>query len=148
MAKINVYLDFNGNCREAFEFYKSIFGGEFLSVNTYADMPPMEGMPPLTPEQQGKILHITLSIGQNTVLMGSDAGIGFAPPANFGNNISLYIDTENRTESDRIYAALSEGGKASMPMEHTFWGAYFGALTDKFGVNWMVSNAEGEQAKS
>ncbi len=147
MAKINAYLDFNGNCREAFEFYKSVFGGDFLYIYTNNDMPPMEGMPPLTPEQQNKILHVTLAIDKNTVLMGSDAGVGFAPPATFGNNISLYVDTENRAESDRIFAALADGGKVNMPMEHTFWGAYFGSLTDKFGVNWMISNAESEQTK-
>ena len=138
MTTINPYLTFKGNCKEAFNFYKSIFGGEFMSIDTFGNMPPVEGMPPVPEEMKDHIMHVSLPISKETILMGSDTGGDWAPKLIEGNNFSISVSTENMEETDRIFNALAEGGKITMPLEKTFWNAYFGSLTDKFGINWMV----------
>lgn len=135
---INPYVNFPGTCEEAFNFYKSVFGGNFVMLSRFKEMPPMEGQPPIPTEVGEKLMHVSLPIG-NTILMGSDALEGFGPPTNFGNNFSVSINAKSQNEADRLYAGLSAGGQQSMPMEKTFWGAYFGMLTDKFGINWLVN---------
>lgn len=139
MTTINVYLTFNGNCREAFEFYKSVFGGEFPYVGTFGQMPPQEGLPPLPDSMKDLIMHISLPISKETVLMRSDTGGEWAPQLVTGNNFSISVNTDSTTEADRIFNALANGGKVTMPMAKQFWESYFGMLTDKFGINWMVS---------
>ena len=139
MTTINIYLTFNGNCEEAFNFYKSVLGGEFSGVNRFGEMPPMEGMPPLPESVKNKIMHISLPISKETNLMGSDSSEIFGQVTTFGNNFSVSIHTDSIEEADRLFAGLSEGGKVTMPLEKTFWGAYYGSWTDKFGVNWMVN---------
>ncbi len=139
MATVNIYLTFNGNCEEAFNFYQSVFGGEFPYVGRFAEMPPQEGMPPIAAADKNKIMHISLPISKETILMGSDTGGEWGAGYKAGNNFSVYIDTDTTEEADRIFAALSAGGQVTMPMGKTFWGSYFGMLTDKFGINWMVS---------
>lgn len=141
MKTANIYLNFAGNCRTAFDFYKSIFGGEFSYVGTYGDMPPMEEMPPLSEEMKKQIMHISLPIGGDTTLMGSDAGGDWAPKLIQGNNFSIYMDTGDKAETERIFQALAEGGKITKTLAETFWGDYFGMCTDKFGINWMIANA-------
>lgn len=138
MATVNVYLTFNGNCKEAFDFYKSVFGGEFPYAGTFGEMPPQEGMP-VSEEDKDKIMHISLPISQETMLMGSDAGGGWADKLTEGNNFSLSLNTNSKEEADKLFNALSAGGTVTMPLEDTFWGAYFGMWTDKFGINWMVN---------
>lgn len=138
MATVNVYLTFNGNCKEAFDFYKSVFGGEFPYAGTFADMPPQEGKP-IAEEDKNKIMHISLPISQETVLMGSDTGGEWASNYKAGNNISISINADSKEEVDRLFNGLSNGGQVTMPLEETFWGAYFGMFTDKFGINWMVN---------
>jgi PhnB protein len=137
MTTLNVYLTFNGNCHEAFSFYKSVFGGEFGSVGKFGDMPPQEGYEILENEKD-RIMHMSLPISKETVLMGSDSS-SFSGDATIGDNISLSINTSEKEEADRIFDELADGGKVTMPMNNTFWGSYFGMLTDKFGINWMVS---------
>ncbi|MGQ8335016.1 VOC family protein [Sunxiuqinia sp. A32] len=139
MATVNIYLTFNGNCREAFNFYQSVFGGEFPYVGTYGEMPPQEGMPPLPEDQKDRIMHISLPISKETSLMGSDTGGEWAANYKEGNNFSISVNAESKEEADRIFGALAKGGEVSMPMDKTFWGSYFGMLTDPFGINWMVS---------
>lgn len=139
MTTVNVYLNFNGNCEEAFNFYKSVFGGAYPYIGRYKDMPPQEGMPPLSKEEENKIMHVSLPISKETMLMGSDTGGEWAPSLQQGNNFSISISTDSREEADRLFNGLSEGGKVTMPMNQTFWGDYFGMFTDKFGINWMVS---------
>lgn len=139
MTTVNVYLTFNGNCREAFDFYKTVFGGEFPYVGTYGDMPPQEGMPPMTEEEKGKIMHISLPISTETVLMGSDTGGEWVSNYKQGTNYTIAISTDTRQEADRIFNALSKGGQVTMPLADTFWGDYFGMFVDKFGINWMMS---------
>lgn len=139
MTTINIYLTFNGNCLEVFDFYKSVFGGEYPYVGRFSEMPPQEGMPPLSEEDQNKIMHMSLPISKETILMGSDIAGPWATSYKVGNNFSISIGTDTHEEADRLMAELSAGGKVTMPMDKTFWGSYFGMLTDKFGINWMIS---------
>lgn len=137
MATIHTYLNFDGNCEEAFNFYKSVFGGEFTYIGKLGEMPPQEGFT-VSEADKNKIMHVSLPIG-NTVLMGSDTGGDCAPTFLQGNNFSISINTESIEEADQLFTAISAGGQIVMPMDHMFWGAYFGMATDKFGVNWMVN---------
>ena len=140
MATTNTYLNFKGNCEEAFNFYKSVFGGEFNYIGKFGDMPPQEGQT-MSEEEANKIMHVSLPIG-TSILMGSDTGGEWAPTFIQGNNFSISIAAESKEEADRLYEGLSDGGKATMPMANTFWGDYFGMFEDKFGINWMISYNE------
>lgn len=131
---LSTYLTFNGNCREAFEFYRSVFGTEFVVLSTFAEAPEDMEVPDAVMD---KVMHVTLPIG-SSVLMGSDNDPA-GPPVVVGNNFSISVDTEGREESDDLIGKLAAGGTVSMPMQETFWGSYFGICTDKFGINWMVS---------
>ena len=138
MATVNVYLTFNGNTEEAFNFYKSVFGGEFSYIGKFKDMPQSEDHPPLSPEENERIMHVSLPISKETILMGSDS-TSFSGDVTFGNNFSVSINTGSREEADRLFNGLSNKGKVIMPMETTFWGAYFGMFVDQFGINWMIN---------
>ncbi len=140
MAQINVYLNFEGNCLEAFEFYKSVFGGEFPYVGKFSDMPPSEEYP-VNEADKNKIMHIALPISQETILMGSDVTDNTCKEGKFvkGNNIQLSANTGSREEAEKIFNGISAGGQVTMPLQDTFWGAYFGMWTDKFGISWMVN---------
>lgn len=138
MATVNAYLNFDGQCEEAFNFYKSVFGGDFPMVSKFGDMPPQEGMPPMSEDVKNRVMHITLPISAETILMGSDTMPGLHDHK-VGNNISLSINTESRAEAEKIFNGLSAGGTVTMRLEDTFWGAYFGMWTDKFGIHWMVN---------
>lgn len=138
MTTINVYLDFNGNCEEAFLFYKSVFGGELTDLFRYNDAPPGEEMP-VPEEMANQIMHVSLPISKETALMGSDTGGEMGPPLVVGNNFSISINSENKQEVERLFNELSVGGQVIMPLEKTFWSDLFGMFTDKFGINWMVS---------
>ncbi|MFN3753664.1 VOC family protein [Flavobacterium sp.] len=144
MTQVNPYLIFNGNCEEAFLFYQSVFGGEFPYIGKFKDMPSDDpNCPPPSAEEANRIMHVCLPIG-NTVLMGSDS-TSQSGDVTIGSNISVSINTDSRAEADRIFNGLSAGGNAFMPMTNTFWGAYFGMFTDKFGINWMVNFDENPQ---
>lgn len=136
MVTVNPYLNFNGNCEEAFLFYKSVFGGEFPYVGRYSEMPSEQALPE---SEANKIMHMSLPISKETTLMGSDSNEAFGPPATFGDNITISVNTDSEEEALRIFNGLSEGGIVKMPMEKTFWGSYFGMFVDKFGINWMVN---------
>ena len=131
---LSTYLTFDGNCREAFEFYRSVFGTEFVVFTTFAEAPEDMDVPDA---HRDKVMHVTLPIG-SSVLMGSDNDPS-GPPVVVGNNFSISVDTEGRQESDDLIGKLSAGGTVTMPMQETFWGSYFGICTDRFGINWMVS---------
>lgn len=143
MTTTNTYLNFNGNCEEAFNFYKSVFGGEFTYIGRFGGMPSSEDY--TVPEtDKNKVMHVSLPIG-SSVLMGSDVGGDWAPSFKQGNNFAVSISAHNKEEADRIFNFLSTDGQITMPLMHTFWGDYFGMLTDKFGVNWMMSyNKQGK----
>jgi PhnB protein len=137
MAVVNIYLSFDGNCENAFNFYKSIFGGEFYYISRYKDMPSPER--PLSDQEKEKIMHVGLPVSKETILLGCDIfsetqGEKFVA----GNNFSICVSAENEEEARRIFNALSEGGTITMPLDKSFWGALFGMLIDRFGVAWMV----------
>jgi PhnB protein len=134
---LNAYLHFNDNCREAFEFYRAVFGGEFDILSTFAEGP--SDMPPLPEHELVRIMHVSLPVAGG-VLMGSDTCSAFGPPPVAGNNFSISISTDSKGETDRLFASLAEGGNVAMQPQEMFWGAYFGMCTDRFGVNWMLSN--------
>ncbi len=137
MTKINTYLNFAGNTEEAFNFYKSIFGGEFTSVVRFKDM-PMEGVKILKTDEN-KITHIGLPIGKDDVLMASDALESLGQRLTQGNNVYISVHPESKEEADRIFNALSAGGTIEMPIADQTWGDYYGSFNDKFGVLWMVN---------
>ncbi len=138
MTTINPYLTFDGNCEAAFLFYQSVFGGEFPYVSRFSEMPENPNYT-VAEEDKNKIMHISLPISKETILMGSDTSSAFGPPIVNGNNFSISINTDTEEETERLFNALSVGGKITMALEKTFWGSYFGMLTDKFGMQWMVS---------
>jgi len=137
MATTNIYLTFNGNCEEAFQLYKSVFGGEFPNIGRYSDMPQDSGVCP--PGDLTKVMHISLPISSETVLMGCDGIETPERPLVQGNNFAISVTAASREEADCIFSGLAASGDITMPMDTTFWGAWFGMLTDKFGINWMVS---------
>jgi len=137
MATTNTYLNFNGNCEEAFTFYKSVFGGEFTHIGLFRDIPDSDEYK--VPEgDKAKVMHVSLPIGAS-VLMGSDNGEQHQSSFVEGNNFSVSINADSKEEADQLFSGLSAGGKITMPLADTFWGAYFGMFTDKFGINWMVN---------
>jgi PhnB protein len=143
MARTSTYLNFPRNTDAAFNFYKSVFGGDFAGgVARFGDMPAQEGAPPLAESDKNLIMHIELPILGGHVLMGTDAPESFGFTVNFGNNIYINLEPDSRGETDRLFAALSAGGKVGMPLQDMFWGAYFGSCTDKFGVQWMFNCAK------
>ena len=145
MASVNVYLNFNGNCEEAFLFYQKNFGGEFPYIGRFKDMPQKEGET-MPEEMANQIMHVSLMISKETCIMGSDVGGEWASSFKPGNNFSISINAESKDEADRLFNGLSEGGTVTMPLANTFWGDYFGMFIDKFGISWMMSFNE-EQNK-
>jgi len=138
MSEFKIYLNFAGNCEEAFSFYRSVFGTNPASLNRYSELPPNGGMP--VPEAyKDKILHIALPLNEHFTLMGSDYVEGLGAPLVTGNNFSVFINLQSTEDAEKYFTRLSENGKIVMPMGYTFWGSYFGMLTDRFGINWMIS---------
>lgn len=148
MTTVNIYLTFNGNCKEAFNFYRSVFGGEFGYVGRFGEMPPLEGMPPIPDNEKNKIMHISLPVSKETCLMGCDSSAAPGETTVAGNNFSITVNGNDKAEADRLFSRLSEGGKITLPMDHTFWGSYYGLFTDKFGINWMINFSEDSQGKN
>ena len=136
MLKINPYLNFEGNTEEAFNFYKSVFGGEFSVLQRFKDT---SEAPRVNEREKEMIMHVSLPLGNGTILMATDALESMGHKLTFGNNVHLSLEAESRDDAGRLFKSLSAGGKVTVPIADTFWGAYFGMVTDKFGVHWMVS---------
>ena len=136
MATLNPYLNFPGNTEEAFNFYKSVFGGEFMMIQRFKDTPEADRVPE---KEKEKIMHISLPIGKGNVLMGTDALESMGHKVTVGDNISLSLSPESEEETKKLFNALSAGGKVTVPLDKMFWGALFGMFTDKFGIQWMVN---------
>lgn len=132
--QINPYLNFSGNTEEAMKFYQSVFGGE-LTISKFKDAPGCENM---SPEDQNKVMHAALMVGKQ-MIMATDALESSGHKLMTGNNVSLSLHPDTKEDADRIFSALSAGGVVEMPMAEAFWGGYFGAFADKFGVRWMIN---------
>ena len=141
MARVSTYLNFPATTEQAFNFYKSVFGGEFGHIARFGDMPPQPDCPPLSEAQKKLVLHIELPILGGHVLMATDAPESMGFTVKPGNHIHINLEPDTRAETDRIFAALSAGGKVEMPLADMFWGAYFASFTDRFGINWMINCA-------
>ena len=138
MATINVYLSFDGNTEVVFNFYKDAFGTEFIDggIKRFRDMPDNDK---IAGGDLDKVMHVSLPVGKGNTLMGNDILESWGQKSIPGNNVSISINADSKEEADRLFNALSNGGNITMPLADTFWGAYFGMFTDKFGINWMVN---------
>lgn len=132
MTTLNPYLYFNGNCEEAFNFYKSAFGGDFKFLGRYKDVPAQESS--FFQEEPEKIMHVSLPISAETNLMGCDNTAMFVNSAVSNHKFSLLIHSDDKSEAERLFNCLSWEGQITLPMTETFWGSYYGILTDKFGI--------------
>ena len=139
MATINSYLNFNGNTEEAFNFYKSVFGGEFSFIQRFKDTP--DGGK-LSAGDQEKIMHVALPIGKTAVLMATDSLESMGHKETIGTNFSIAVTPDSEEEAYKIFNGLSAGGNVIVPMVKAPWGALFGMFTDKFGIKWMVNYSD------
>jgi PhnB protein len=140
MASVSTYLNFNRTTEQAFEFYRSIFGGEFEGgIHRMGDAPAMPGQPPMADADKQLVMHVSLPILGGHVLMGTDAPESMGFKLNQGNNVYVSLHPDTRGEADRLFNALAAGGKVEMPLQDMFWGDYFGSLVDRFGTCWMVN---------
>jgi len=135
MALINPHINFNGNAEEAFNFYKSVFGGDFARIMRFKDLSD-PGFP-IPESEANKIMHIALPIGKN-VLMGNDVPEVLGRVDENENRSKISVGAESREEADKIFSGLSAGGTVEMPIGDSPWGSYFGMFRDKFGIEWMV----------
>jgi PhnB protein len=142
MARVSTYLNFPGTTEAAFEFYRSVFGGEFEGgIRRMGEVPAAPGQPPLSEASNSLVLHVALPILGGHVLMATDADESMGFKVQPGNNMHINLQPDTRAEADRIFRGLSSGGKVQMPLVEMFWGDYFGSLTDRFGISWMVNCA-------
>lgn len=150
MTSANPYLNFNGNTEEAFEFYKSVFGGEFITLVRFRDFEPDAGeeAPKVGEEYEGmqvaeadrdKIAHVALPLGDGNILMGTDSLESMGKSLSMGNNFYIALEAGDEGEAARVFDALSEGGNVEMALQKTEWAEKYGSLVDRFGVQWMVS---------
>ena len=141
MARVSTYLNFSNYTEEAFNFYKSVFGTEFTApgIRRMGDMPPQEGMPPLSDEMKNLVMHVELPITGGYILMGTDAPEQMGFKVNFGNNIYINLEPDTKEETKKLFDALSARGAVEMDLQDMFWGAYFGSCADKYGVKWMFN---------
>jgi PhnB protein len=139
MKSTNPYLNFNGRTEEAFNFYRSVLGGEFSMFQRFKDMPEMPGAPKVDTRDKNKILHVSLALKNGVVIMGSDALESHGQKVIFGNSMHISIDAESEAEAEKLFKGLSSGGKITMPLQKMFWGALYASFADKYGINWMIS---------
>ncbi len=145
MAKTSTYLNFTRNTEEAFLFYRSVFGGEFDGgLHRMGEVPLEKGQPELSEEDKNLVMHVALPILGGHMLMGTDVPESLGTKVVFGNNVFINLEPDTRGETERLFNALSDGGKVDMQLKEMFWGDYFGSCTDKFGVQWMFNCASKE----
>jgi PhnB protein len=144
MARVSTYLNFAGNTEEAFNFYRSIFGGDFsgTGITRFGDIPESESMPQIREEDKNLVMHIELPILGGHLLMGTDAPESMGFKLNYGNNVHINLEPDTREETRKLFDALSKDGKITMELQDMFWGDYYGSCTDKFGVQWMFNFAK------
>jgi PhnB protein len=141
MAQVGTYLNFVRETEEAFLFYKSVFGGEFSrgGIARFSDIPPAEGMPPMSEADRNLVMHVELPILGGHLLMGTDAPESMGFQVVKGNNFHINLEPDSREETDRLFAALAEGGTVTQKLQDMFWGSYYGSCIDKFGIQWMFN---------
>ncbi|MBP1748970.1 MAG: hypothetical protein H6Q52_1509 [Deltaproteobacteria bacterium] len=140
MARVSTYLNFSRSTEAAFIFYRSIFGTEFTGpIMRFKDMPSEPGQPPVSEADKDLVMHVELPILAGHVLMGTDAPDSMGFKVTPGNNVYINLEPDTRAETDRIFAALTQGGKIEMPLQEMFWGGYFGSLCDRYGTWWMFN---------
>jgi PhnB protein len=141
MARTSTYLNFPRNTEEAFNFYKSVFGGEFSGsgIARLGDTPSNDGMLKIADTDKNLVMHVELPLLGGHLLMGTDAPESMGFKVNFGNNVHISLEPDTRAETKRLFNALSAGGKITMELKDMFWGAYYGSCTDKYGVQWMFN---------
>ena len=140
MARVSTYLNFANNTEEAFLFYKSVFKTEFVGpIMRFGDGPPDPGQPPMPAAQAKLVMHVALPILGGHVIMGTDAPEAMGFKLSQGNNVYINLEPDTRAETDRLFAALGKDGEVEQPLQEMFWGAYWGSLTDRFGVKWMFN---------
>jgi PhnB protein len=139
--KIHAYLNFDSKAEEAIRFYEKILGGKLTEIHRFGSMPQQGGFE-LTPEQKSLVMHVGLELPDGQLIMASDMIAGMGPERVEGNNFSISVHPDSRQEADRIFSALAQGGTITMPIADQFWGDYFGSLTDRFGINWMVNYSD------
>ncbi|AWV97155.1 VOC family protein [Arcticibacterium luteifluviistationis] len=138
MATVNTYLYFNGDCEEAFDFYKSVFNKEFKFIGRYKDVPePARQNFPHCKDQH--IMHVGLPISEETILMGADIINVESEENDAPKYFSLYLNTESKEEADRLFDSFAKEGEVKLPISEQFWGSYYGICLDKFGINWKIS---------
>jgi PhnB protein len=144
MATVSTYLNFARNTEEAFNFYKSVFGTDFMGdgIMRFKDIPPSEIMPPLPDADKNLVMHVSLPILGGHVLMGTDAPESMSFRVIVGNNVYISLQPDTREDTRRLFKALSAGGKVEQELQEMFWGDYYGSCKDKFGVQWMFSCTE------
>ena len=139
MTTLNPYIYFNGNCEEAFNFYKTVFQKEITYIGRYKDVPKTDRK--IFEETDEKIMHITLPISEETILSGSDNTVAHKESIEY-NNFSLIIHTDSKVEANRLFNEMSRNGQVKVPMNLAFWGSYYGICIDKFGINWKITTEE------
>lgn len=139
MAAVWTYLNFTGNTEEVFEFYRSIFWGEFIGGIYRMEGAPQEGMPPLSEKDKKLVMHVELEILGGHKLMWSDIPESMWFKLIQGNNVYINLEPDTRKEAERLFNALSEDGKVEMPLEDMFWESYFGSFVDKYWIHWMIN---------
>ena len=136
MATLNPYLNFAGNTEEAFIFYRSVFGGDFTTLQRFKDTPEAGRVPE---KEKDMLMHVSLPVGKGNSLMATDALDSMGHKLIVGNNIQLSLEAESKDEAEKLFKGLSAGGKVTMSLKDTLWGAYFGMLVDRFGIQWLVN---------
>jgi PhnB protein len=140
MATVSIYLNFARNTEEVFNFYKSVFGGEFVGgIMRFRDVPPSDNMPQIPEEDLDLVMHVSLPITGGHKLMGSDAPESLGFKVFSGNNFYINLQPDTREETRRLFRALSDQGKVEQELQEMFWGDYYGSLRDKFGIQWMFA---------
>jgi PhnB protein len=139
MASVSIYLNFPGTTEEAFNFYKSVFRTEFsFPMLRFKDAPPQPGMPPLSEKDGNSVTHVSLPILGGTLIMGTDILESMGQKLVIGNNFTINLEPDSKEEADRLYHALSQGGKDNVAPHDEFWG-YWGVCLDRFGIRWMFN---------
>lgn len=143
MATVGTYLNFTRNTEEAFNFYKSVFGGDFFGkIERFGDIPTSAEAPAMPEEDKNLVMHVALPILGGHMLMGTDAPESMGFRVNYGNNVYISLFPDTREETRRLFDALAMGGKVEMDLQDMFWGDYYGSLKDKYGVQWMFNCSE------